>query len=216
MRLGVPLIPVRAAARSTSDSIVGSATTRLATRPGCCSAVQSILVVALLVAAWSASLRSPERRRSPLLVPAAVVDVEQRRLPDAWVGAGADLVGRRAGRELRASASRSKAACSTSSASERSPWRCRCWCSHLVSPSSMGFGDVKAALVLGAAVGTVDWRLAVVALCLAARAALRSRALDPATNRPLRPVPGPRSRRSSSLAHGPIGTVHSSTARCAP
>jgi leader peptidase (prepilin peptidase)/N-methyltransferase len=39
---------------------------------------------------------------------------------------------------------------------------------HLVSPASMGFGDVKAAAVLGAAVGTVDWRLGAVALCLAA------------------------------------------------
>jgi leader peptidase (prepilin peptidase)/N-methyltransferase len=39
---------------------------------------------------------------------------------------------------------------------------------HLVSPASMGFGDVKAAVVLGAAVGTVDARLAYVALCLAA------------------------------------------------
>jgi leader peptidase (prepilin peptidase)/N-methyltransferase len=32
----------------------------------------------------------------------------------------------------------------------------------------MGFGDVKAAVVLGAAVGTADARLAAVALCLAA------------------------------------------------
>jgi leader peptidase (prepilin peptidase)/N-methyltransferase len=39
---------------------------------------------------------------------------------------------------------------------------------HLVSPASMGFGDVKAAMVLGGAVGTVDWRLGAVALCLAA------------------------------------------------
>ena len=39
---------------------------------------------------------------------------------------------------------------------------------HVVSPDSMGFGDVKAALVLGAAVGTIDWRLGAVALCLAA------------------------------------------------
>ena len=39
---------------------------------------------------------------------------------------------------------------------------------HLVSPDSMGFGDVKAAVVLGAAVGTADPRLAAVALCLAA------------------------------------------------
>ena len=39
---------------------------------------------------------------------------------------------------------------------------------HLVSPASMGFGDVKASLVLGAAVGSVDWKLAVAGLTLAA------------------------------------------------
>ena len=39
---------------------------------------------------------------------------------------------------------------------------------HLVAPRSMGFGDVKAALVLGAAVGTLAWQLGLVALCAAA------------------------------------------------
>jgi leader peptidase (prepilin peptidase)/N-methyltransferase len=32
----------------------------------------------------------------------------------------------------------------------------------------MGFGDVKAGVVLGAALGTVDWRLGIVALTVAA------------------------------------------------
>jgi leader peptidase (prepilin peptidase)/N-methyltransferase len=41
---------------------------------------------------------------------------------------------------------------------------------HLVSPSAMGFGDVKLAVVLGAAVGVLDWQLAVPALALAAGA----------------------------------------------
>ena len=39
---------------------------------------------------------------------------------------------------------------------------------HLVAPASMGFGDVKAGLVLGAAIGVVDWQLALVGLALAA------------------------------------------------
>lgn len=39
---------------------------------------------------------------------------------------------------------------------------------HLVSPSSIGFGDVKLAAVLGAALGLVEPRLGLVALCLAA------------------------------------------------
>ncbi len=38
---------------------------------------------------------------------------------------------------------------------------------HLIVPSAMGFGDVKLALALGAALGLVEWRLAIVALCLA-------------------------------------------------
>lgn len=41
---------------------------------------------------------------------------------------------------------------------------------HLLSPSSMGFGDVKMALVLGAAVGAVHWQLALVTIALAAGA----------------------------------------------
>ncbi len=43
---------------------------------------------------------------------------------------------------------------------------------HVVSPASLGFGDVKASLVLGAAVGVADWRLALVALALAAGGAV--------------------------------------------
>jgi leader peptidase (prepilin peptidase)/N-methyltransferase len=39
---------------------------------------------------------------------------------------------------------------------------------HLVAPSAMGFGDVKLAIVLGAAVGVADWRWSVAALCIAA------------------------------------------------
>jgi len=39
---------------------------------------------------------------------------------------------------------------------------------HLLSPGSMGFGDVKAAVVLGAALGVVNWQLALVGLTLAA------------------------------------------------
>lgn len=38
---------------------------------------------------------------------------------------------------------------------------------HLVAPAALGFGDVKLAASLGAAVGLVDWRLCVVSLCIA-------------------------------------------------
>lgn len=38
---------------------------------------------------------------------------------------------------------------------------------HLVSPSAMGFGDVKLAVAVGAAIGLVDPALGLIALCVA-------------------------------------------------
>jgi leader peptidase (prepilin peptidase)/N-methyltransferase len=101
------------------------------------------------------------------LVPAAVIDLEQRRLPDAWVGAAASIlmaalaVGWVFGQPSDASVLRGALAGAIA-------MTLPVLVLHLVSPASMGFGDVKAAVVLGAAIGTVDWRLAPVALCLAA------------------------------------------------
>ena len=37
---------------------------------------------------------------------------------------------------------------------------------HVVSPSAMGFGDVKLAAALGAALGSIDVRAALLALCV--------------------------------------------------
>jgi leader peptidase (prepilin peptidase)/N-methyltransferase len=39
---------------------------------------------------------------------------------------------------------------------------------HLASPASMGFGDVKLALLVGAAVGALDWQLTIPAMAIAA------------------------------------------------
>ena len=38
---------------------------------------------------------------------------------------------------------------------------------HLVVPHALGFGDVKLAAALGGALGLVDWRASVAALCIA-------------------------------------------------
>jgi leader peptidase (prepilin peptidase) / N-methyltransferase len=38
---------------------------------------------------------------------------------------------------------------------------------HLIAPDALGFGDVKLAVPLGIALGLVDWRYALAALCLA-------------------------------------------------
>ncbi len=99
-----------------------------------------------------------------VLVPAAVVDVEQRRLPDAWVGAGLILLVVAVAVEGAIGQPIDAGNVVVGALAMALPLLML----HLVSPTSMGFGDVKAAVVLGAAVGTIDWRLGAVALCVAA------------------------------------------------
>lgn len=101
------------------------------------------------------------------LLPAAVVDIREQRLPDLWVAAAlgvflvATLVASIAGGSPMAHDA------GLGAVAMAGPILAL----HLASPSSMGFGDVKAAAVLGLAVGSVDWRLAIVALTLAAGSA---------------------------------------------
>lgn len=162
--MGLPLIPDRVAARSTTtrwptdaDGVVR----RLLLGGG------ALAVIASAVAAATGTVPVAGAIGVAMLVPAAAIDIEQRRLPDAWVAAGAVAVivtvvvdsvvgqpnepGVPAGVALGALA-----------------MALPVLALHLVSPASMGFGDVKTAVVLGAAVGTADARLAAVALCLAA------------------------------------------------
>jgi leader peptidase (prepilin peptidase)/N-methyltransferase len=159
--LGVPLIPDRADVRST--------TTRWPTDAGgaLLLGVASLAVIALAVAAAVGTVPVAGAIGVAMLVPAAVIDLEERRLPDAWVGAGAvavivtlvvdSVVGQPNDTELLAGVAFGALAMALPVLAL-----------HLLSPASMGFGDVKAAVVLGAAVGTADARLAAVALCLAA------------------------------------------------
>jgi leader peptidase (prepilin peptidase)/N-methyltransferase len=99
------------------------------------------------------------------LVPAAYVDVRERRLPDRLVGAaGATVLAVAVLGAVLANASTDVAAVAGGATVAALPLLAL----HLVSPSSMGFGDVKAAAVLGAALGVADPALAVVALALAA------------------------------------------------
>lgn len=102
-----------------------------------------------------------------VLVPAAAIDIERRRLPDVWIGSA--LVALVAARSIESATGRIGDAGSISgSIAGALAMAIPILLLHLVSPESMGFGDVKAAVVLGAAVGTVDWRLGAVALCVAA------------------------------------------------
>ncbi len=127
----------------------------------------ALAVIALAVAAAIGTVPVAGAIGLAMLVPAAVIDIEERRLPDAWVAAGAvavivtvvvdSVVGQPNETGVPAHVALGALAMSLPVLAL-----------HLVSPASMGFGDVKAAVVLGAAVGTADARLAAVALCLAA------------------------------------------------
>jgi leader peptidase (prepilin peptidase)/N-methyltransferase len=162
--LGVPLIPDRATARSTTTRWPSDA--NVAQRRLLIGGA-ALAVIALAVAAALGTAPVAGAIGIAMLVPAAVVDIEERRLPDAWVGAGAvavivtlvvdSVVGQPNDTELLAGVALGALAMALPVLAL-----------HLVSPASMGFGDVKAAVVLGAAVGTADARLAAVALCLSA------------------------------------------------
>jgi leader peptidase (prepilin peptidase)/N-methyltransferase len=162
----------------------------------------ALAVITLAVAASLGTVAVAGAIGIAMLVPAAVVDIEERRLPDAWVGAGAvavivtlavdSVVGQPNDTELLSGVALGALAMGLPVLAL-----------HLVSPASMGFGDVKAAVVLGAAVGTADARLAAVALCLAAAGGA---AVGLATRR--RTIPfGPFLVVAAALvllAHGPI------------
>ena len=165
-RLGVPFIPERAGSRSRLAGWCGERHDAADRPHATIVAAAWLSIVALAGAVVVGAIPLAGAAAVALLVPAAVVDIEQHRLPDVWVAvATAVLV----------------VALATGPATEQ-PLDGRqmfggalamglpVLAMHLLSPASMGFGDVKAAAVLGAAVGTVDWRLGAVALCLAALA----------------------------------------------
>jgi leader peptidase (prepilin peptidase)/N-methyltransferase len=127
-------------------------------------ALGSIAILTVGVAAGFAPLAAS--LAVAMLVPAAVIDVEQRRLPDGWVLAA--LVTLLAAISIGTAVSGPDDVTVGGLAGGALTMGLPVLLLHLVSPAAMGFGDVKAAVVLGAAVGTIDWRLGAVALCLAA------------------------------------------------
>ncbi|MEO1055327.1 MAG: prepilin peptidase [Actinomycetota bacterium] len=98
------------------------------------------------------------------LLPAAVVDIHERRLPNPLVGLAALALATALTLGTIGGASWPVASVVAGLAVAALPPLAL----HLVSPDAIGFGDVKAAAVLGAAVGVVDWRIALVMLALAA------------------------------------------------
>jgi leader peptidase (prepilin peptidase) / N-methyltransferase len=124
----------------------------------------ALIVTAALGAALAAGDVPPAAvLTTGAMIPAAMVDLRERRLPDRWVGfAGAVFVATTSTAWVAA-----QPVAVRSSTAGVIVMTAPILALHLVSPGSMGFGDVKAALVLGAATGAVDWRLALVALTLA-------------------------------------------------
>ncbi len=126
-----------------------------------------VAVLAALATPITAGVPIASALAVAILVPAALVDVHTRRLPDVWIGAGAiaflvvDAFGRAFG---GSSVTPGHLALGTAVMS------LPLLLMHLPSPASMGFGDVKLAAVLGAAIGAIDWHLALPALALAAGA----------------------------------------------
>jgi leader peptidase (prepilin peptidase)/N-methyltransferase len=105
-----------------------------------------------------------------LLSPAALVDLHARRLPDrlvagAMIGAITATVG---GSGFTGGGTTGVLPDVTSMLAGAAAVALPLLAVHLVSPSGMGFGDVKCGAVLGACIGLVRWELALVALVLAA------------------------------------------------
>jgi leader peptidase (prepilin peptidase)/N-methyltransferase len=125
---------------------------------------------ALLLGVLAGAVPASSALAVALLLPAAVVDLRERRLPDVWVAAatvgfvGIGIV------ELLTGDGRTTPAVGSTLVGV-AVFAGPLLVLHLIVPTAMGFGDVKTAAVLGAATGAVDWRLALVALTLAAGAA---------------------------------------------
>ena len=124
------------------------------------------IVIALVALGSTVSAQVPfaSGLATAVLVPAALVDLRERRLPNTVVGGAAATFIVVLSLEALVGAPVHPGNIVVGSAVMAGPLLLL----HLVSPESMGFGDIKTAVVLGAAVGAVDWQLAVAALALAA------------------------------------------------
>jgi len=164
-------VGTRHSRHSAADPRTAEADISIATCWTNATAVQRILCVVAIVAAIATAAFADAPIASALtvalLVPAALIDIHTRRLPDVWVGAAAVvfLVADALDRAIGTSAV-PPGHIVLGALIMGGPLLLL----HLMSPTSMGFGDVKLAVVLGAAIGATDWHLALPALALAAGA----------------------------------------------
>ncbi|MDX2381576.1 MAG: A24 family peptidase [Acidimicrobiia bacterium] len=101
-----------------------------------------------------------------VLVPPALIDVHYRRLPNRWVGAAAITFVATAVFQVAVGQPVNASDVALGALVLTGPMLVL----HLVSPGAMGFGDVKAGIVLGACLGSIGWELALAGLALAAGA----------------------------------------------
>ncbi len=127
------------------------------------SVAGACLIAALAMIALLRPSLAPAAVATAVLVPAAVVDVHERRLPDRWVLAATAALVLGCSIGWIAGAEPAVGEVLAGGAAMSAPLLVL----HLVSPGSMGFGDVKVAVVLGAAIGTIDWHLTMPALMIA-------------------------------------------------
>ncbi|WP_395153461.1 prepilin peptidase [Ilumatobacter sp.] len=118
-------------------------------------------VITALISALQDGVAAASAISVALLVPAAMVDIVEQRLPNQIIAASALALA--IGFVLHSSGVLASNVV-LGVALLAGPLLFM----HLLSPGSMGFGDVKMALVLGAAVGAVHWQLALVTIALAA------------------------------------------------
>lgn len=167
-QLGVPLTPDRVRTRSGPTRWSGECADTFGKRRRPLTATATLSIVALAGAVAVGAVPFAAAGAIALLVPAAVIDIEQRRLPDVWLGAALLLLLAALGVGSVVGQPDDPVRTMIGAVGGALAMTLPLFALHLLSPASMGFGDVKAAAVLGAAVGTVDWRLGVVALCIAA------------------------------------------------
>ena len=145
----------------------GRSTRADATRPDERVIAEVVALVAALVAAGiavGAGVGPAPLLAVATLVPAALVDLREHRLPDHWVLAAALVLVATAATSTITGDPPAVSSVSAGALAMAGPLLLL----HLASPDAMGFGDVKAGVVLGAALGAVDWRLGLVALSAAA------------------------------------------------
>ena len=126
-----------------------------------------VLAVAMLAAIVRGSVPASAGLTIVTLLPAAWIDIRERRLPDVWVGAAAAVFGVVSTIEWSIGTTPTIGETLAGALIVGGPILLL----HLLSPAAMGFGDVKAGVVIGMAVGSLDWQLGLVALTLAAGSA---------------------------------------------